>query len=99
MRGSLPGVRFSDHYRTVAEGRILDMLLLAGSAYELDQAEAIAARRQALDEWIDLGLGVRRGPRRGRGLGPVEVEKVVKRLRCEGRHSLSAVTPLRPGRT
>jgi hypothetical protein len=90
MRGSAPGVRFSDDYRTVAESRILDMLLLGGWAYEQDNAEAILATRQALDSWISMGLGVRLGPTGQRLFDPVEVVNVLKRLGLEGRESFWA---------
>ena len=98
MVNSFPGVRFSDGYRTVPEGRILDMLLLAGSAYELDKPEAIAATRQALDRWIDMGLGLRRGRTGERLFDPVEVVNVLKRLGLEGRDSFWADRYVRTGR-
>jgi transglutaminase-like putative cysteine protease len=98
MRGSVPGFRFSDDYRTVAEGRILDMLLLAGSAYELDKPEAIAATRQAMLRWIDMGLGVRRSPTGERLFDPVEVVNVLKRLGLEGRDTFWADRYVRTGR-
>jgi hypothetical protein len=98
MRGFFPGVRFSDDYRTLAEGQILDMLLLAGSAYELDQPEAIATTCRALEGWIDMGLGVRRTPRGERLFDPVEVVNVLKRLGLEGRDSFWTDRYVRTGR-
>ncbi|HWF47343.1 MAG TPA: transglutaminase-like domain-containing protein [Bryobacteraceae bacterium] len=98
MRGSFSGVRFADDYRTVAEGRILDMLLLAGSAYELGRPEAIAATREALDRWIDMGLGVRRSRTGERLFDPVEVVNVLKGLGLEGRDCFWADRYVRTGR-
>lgn len=82
-----PGVRFSDDYRTVPEGRIIEMLLLAGWAYEQDNPDARAATRRALDNWTAMGLGVRLDATGERLFDPVEVANVLKRLGLEGRDS------------
>ena len=87
MKGHPPGVRFSDDYRTVPEGRIIEMLLLAGWAHEQDNPDARAATRRALDNWIGMGLGVRLDATGGRLFDPVEVANVLKRLGLEGRDS------------
>jgi hypothetical protein len=85
LRGSAPGVRYADDYRTVSERRILEMLLLAGSAYEEDSAKALAESREALSRWIDMGLEFRSTPDGGRLFDPVEVVNLLKRLGLEGR--------------
>jgi hypothetical protein len=84
------GFSVSNEYRTVAESRILDALLLAGSAYEQDNPEAITTTRQALDRWIGMGLGVRRGPAGERLFDPVEVVNFLKHLGRQGRDSFWA---------
>ncbi len=98
MRSSALGVRFSDGYRTVAESRILDTLLLGGWAYEQGKPEAIAATRQALDRWIDMGLGVRLGPTGERLFDPVEVLNVLKKLGLEDRDRFWADRYVHTGR-
>jgi hypothetical protein len=98
VRGSAPGVRFSDDYRTVPESRILDMLLLAGWAYEQDDPKASAATRHALDRWIGMGLGMTSGPTGERLFDPVEVVDVLKRLGLEGRDSFWADRYIHTGR-
>ena len=87
MKRPAPGVRFSDDYRTVPEGRIIEMLLLAGWAYEQDKSRARAATQRALDNWTEMGLGVRLDATGGRLFDPVEVANVLKRLGLEGRDS------------
>ena len=87
MRDPAPGVRFSDDYRTIPEGRIIEMLLLAGWAHEQDNPDARAATHRALDKWTDMGLGARLDPTGERLFDPVEVVNVLKRLGLEGRDS------------
>src|SRR5260221_2121361 len=98
MKDSTPGVRFSDYYRTVPASRIIDMLLLAGWAYQQDDPEAIATTRQALDRWAGTGLGVRAGPTGERLFEPVDVVNVLKRLGLEGRDSFWADRYVHTGR-
>jgi hypothetical protein len=98
MKGSTPGVGFSDYYRTVPAARIIDMLLLAGWAYQQDDPNAIATTRQALDRWAGMGLGVRAAPMGERLYDPVEVVNVLKRLGLEGRDSFWADRYVHTGR-
>lgn len=70
------GILVSDRYRTIPEARMIDILLLAGWAFELERGgriEAIAQTKSALERWIDLGLGIQRDGRGGRYFDPVEV--------------------------
>ena len=70
------GIFVSDRYRTLPETRMIDVLLLAGWAFERERAGGAEATRQtraALDRWIGLGLGVRRDDRGLRYFDPVEV--------------------------
>jgi len=92
------GIRFSDHYRTVPEIKILDMLLLAGWAHELDHARARATTRTALDCWTDIGLGVRAGENGERLFDPVEVVNFLKQLGLDGRDSFWADRYVHTGR-
>jgi transglutaminase-like putative cysteine protease len=98
MKRSAPGVRFSDYYRTVPAGQIIDMLLLAGWTYQQDDAEANATTRQALDRWTGMGLGVRAPPTGERLFDPVEVVNVLKQLGLEGRDSFWADRYVHTGR-
>jgi hypothetical protein len=66
----------ADRYRTVPEACILDILLHAGWVFELQaggRADAIAHTAAAIEDWIALGLGYRRGPDGARCFDPVEV--------------------------
>lgn len=65
----------SDRYRMLPELRMVEILLLAGWAFELragDRVEAAAQTKAALERWIGLGLGVRCGDGERR-FDPVEV--------------------------
>ena len=65
-----------DRYRTLPEARIIDILLLAGWAFEMQRGGSIEAASQskaALEKWIDLGLGFRRDECGARFFDPVEV--------------------------
>ena len=70
------GILVSDRYRTIPEARVIDILLLAGWAFELELGgcvEAITQTRSALERWIDLGLGFQRDGDGRRYFDPVEV--------------------------
>ena len=70
------GILVSDRYRTLPEARVIDILLLAGWAFELERGgcdEAITETRSALERWVDLGLGFRRDGHGRRYFDPVEV--------------------------
>lgn len=98
MRASAPGVHFSDKYRTVPENRILDMLLLAGHAYEPNRPKALATTRNALTNWIHTGLGVQEGPTGERLFDPVEVVNTLKQLGLEGRDGFWTERYIQTGR-
>ncbi|WP_413988988.1 transglutaminase-like domain-containing protein [Labrys okinawensis] len=71
------GISFRDHYRNFPEQFIVDMLILKGWAHEADLSLAEAATREALEGWIDIGLGVRHSDQ-GRMFDPVEVTNFLK---------------------
>jgi hypothetical protein len=81
--GSEPlGSRTGDRYRTVPEASIIQMLLLAGFAFELAKGrEAEAAKRTAaaLERWIATGLGFCLDTPGKRLFDPVEVLNFAKR--------------------
>ncbi|SFK35550.1 transglutaminase-like domain-containing protein [Methylocapsa palsarum] len=68
-------------YRAIPEGRILEILLLSGWAYEIREGERDAAVREtqsALDGWVDLGLPFERSARGERLFDPTEVVNFLK---------------------
>jgi hypothetical protein len=91
------GLRFDDHYRNVPEKRILDALYLGGWVYEKDSPRAEITTRQALDRWIQMGLGVRHH-RDTRLFDPVEVLNFLKQAGMEGRDSFWADRYVTTGR-
>ena len=79
--------RVDDRHRILPEADLIDMLLLAGWAFELeaggrDAAEAVT--RAALEAWIAAGLGFRTGPSGERLFDPVETVQVLKWLGLKG---------------
>ncbi len=50
----------NDRYRTIEEAKIVSMFHFAGWACDRDAPDGDAKTREALAEWIELGLGVRR---------------------------------------
>jgi len=79
-----------DSYRGVPEDRIVQMLMLGGSAYEGDSPQAARSAANALQTWTEIGLGFRRAADGGRLFDPVEVENFMKRAGMEARHDFWA---------
>jgi Transglutaminase-like superfamily len=71
-------LQFADRYRTIDEARILEALLLLGWAFSDDHDYARTVTRQALERWIESGLGVRQDRLGGRLFDPVEVVHFLK---------------------
>lgn len=67
------GLQFEDRYRTIDEGRITEAVMLLGWAFSEPSDTIRMAARQALDRWIQQGLGVRITPDGQRLFDPVEV--------------------------
>ena len=78
-----------DRYRTIPEARIIEMLALMGWAYQLD-ASAAASSKRALQTWVEMGLGFRRGAGGERCFDPVEVNNMMKRAGCDAGDSFFA---------
>lgn len=93
----MSGIRYDDRYRTVAEGRILDMLRLGGWAHERETPQAHASTCEALHAWVGMGLGVRHHGGR-RFFDPVEVVNVLKWAGLQGRHPFWADRYVATGR-
>lgn len=88
-------------YRRIAEARIVDHLALGGWAFELregSKAEAYQTTRQALQDWVELGLPFARGPRGQRLFDLVEVLNGMKVLGLEGHHPFWRERYVRTGR-
>jgi transglutaminase-like putative cysteine protease len=80
------GMHAGDRYRTVSEASILEMCHLAGWACESGEGSPGRARtREALEHWIALGLGVRRGADGERYFDPCEVLNFLKQAGLDGR--------------
>ena len=91
----------SDCYRTVSEARIVNMLLLAGWAFEVAagaHAQAAAQSRDALERWIGLGLGFQRSAEGERYFDPVEVANFLVWAGRSGRDSFWFERYVRTGR-
>ncbi|MFT8817816.1 MAG: transglutaminase-like domain-containing protein, partial [Komagataeibacter saccharivorans] len=67
------GPQFEDRYRTIDEDRILEAIMLLGWAFSEPSDTIRLAARQALDRWIQQGLGVRITRGGQRLFDPVEV--------------------------
>lgn len=80
------GIHAGDRYRTVSEARILDMCHLAGWACERgdEGSPGEALTRQALENWIAMGMGFRRGADGERYFDPAEVLNFVKQAGLKG---------------
>lgn len=98
MRAAASGIRYSDAYRTIPEGRMTEILLLAGWAFERDAPEALPATREAIEAWIEMGLGARTNLAGERFFDPVEVVNVLKRLGEQGRDHFWQHRYVRTGR-
>ena len=80
------GMHAGDRYRTVSEASILDMCHLTGWACELGEGSPGKVQtREALERWIALGLGVRRGADGERHFDPCEVLNFIKQAGLDGR--------------
>lgn len=77
------GIQFGARYRTVEEHAIVEMLLLAGFAFEVDLSRARITVIGALNRWIDNGLLVQTGPAGDRRFDPVEVVTFLKQAGLE----------------
>jgi hypothetical protein len=80
----LSGPLFADRYRTVPEARVVEMLMLAGWAYERDDPDVARRAGDALRRWIDCGLPCVISKSGARVFDPAEVWTVMKRLGREG---------------
>lgn len=70
-----------DRHCVISQSRIMDLLLLAGWAFELEAGQrqtAQSATEAALEGWIEAGLGFRLDPARSRLFDPVEVVNYLK---------------------
>jgi hypothetical protein len=81
----LAATSFHDRYRTVDEACIIQMMLLAGWAYEMGDPASAQQAREALQDWIESGLPCRTSADNQRSFDPAEVWTVMKRLAREGR--------------
>ena len=73
------GFHTGDRYRTVSEADILEMCHLAGWACERGEGSpGKALTRQAFENWIAMGMGVRRDADGARYFDPGEVLNFIK---------------------
>jgi Transglutaminase-like superfamily len=71
------GIRGDPRYRTVAEARIIELLLYIGWPFEIRGVNAAAAMREAaetLDRWVEMGLPFETTPGGERRFDPAEVQ-------------------------
>jgi Transglutaminase-like superfamily len=92
------GIRVDDRYRNIPEARIVEMLMLAGWAYELESPVAEETSKEALQYWTQIGLGFRRAKNGERLFDPVEVNNFLKRAGLDGRDGFWAERYVRTGR-
>jgi hypothetical protein len=78
---------FSNYYRTIPESKMVEILMLAGSAYTLDSPQALTTTREALNRWIAMGLEARLDRSGERLFDPVEVINFLKQAGLDGRDS------------
>jgi len=95
--GSL-GIQADVRYRTIPETQIVEVLMLAGWAYEADTRLAGESCKKALLTWTELGLGSARAPNGERLFDPVEVLNFLKRACLDGRDDFWARTYVPTGR-
>lgn len=89
---------YDDRYRTVPRGRVIEMLLLGGWAYERETPQAMTVTCAALDTWVGMGLPNRRGADGEALFDPVEVLNFFKLAGLEGRDGFWAERYLPTGR-
>lgn len=94
---ALTGITTGDRYRVISEARMIAALVLAGWVYEQGPA-AEEGCRQALDRWVAMGLGFRRGPDGDRLFDQVEVEHFMKEAFLQGRDNFWIERHLPTGR-
>lgn len=92
------GIHVDDRYRNIPEARIIEMLMLAGWAYESGSPAAAETSKEALQSWIQIGLGFRRATNGERLFDPVEVNNFLKRAGLDGRDDFWAERYVRTGR-
>jgi Transglutaminase-like superfamily len=92
------GFRVDDCYRNVPEARIVGMLMVAGWAFEMGSAVAEEASRDALQSWIQIGLGFRCATNGERLFDAVEVYNFMKRAGLDDRHGFWAERCVSTGR-
>jgi hypothetical protein len=76
-----PGIRSEARYRTVPEARVIEMLLLAGWAFELEAGYREVATKRTMAELealIELGVGYQTSSHGERLFDPVEVLNTLK---------------------
>jgi Transglutaminase-like superfamily len=79
------GFHTGDRYRTVSEADILEMCHLAGWACERGEGSpGKALTRQAFENWIAMGMGVRRDADGARYFDPGEVLNFIKQAGLNG---------------